>query len=71
MKGKTSHNSGNNKQITAKYPNKPKEIKTFFNIDTHRLTHQSSRNPKQDMYRHKLNTFQSTSKSNYKKYIMN
>ena len=38
MKGKTSHNSGNNKQITAKYPNKAKEIKTFFNIHTHIYT---------------------------------
>ena len=55
MKGKTSHNSGNNKQITsAKYPNKAKEIKNIFqHTQTQRFTRQSSKNPKQDMYRHK------------------
>ena len=57
MKGKTRHNSGNNKQITAKYPNKAKEIKKHFSTHTHTHTHsltcQSSKNPKQDMCRHK------------------
>ena len=59
IKGKTRHNGDNNKQITAKYPNKAEEIKKNFSTHTHthththRLTCQSSKNPKQDMYRHK------------------
>ena len=42
MKGKTRHNSGNNKQITAKYPNKAKEIKKHFSTHTHTHTHTAS-----------------------------
>ena len=76
MKGKTRHNSGNNKQITAKYPNKAKEIKKHFSTHTHTHTHTQPhmsklKEPKAGYVQTQINTFQSTSKSNYRKYIMN
>ena len=39
IKGKTRHNGGNNKQITAKYPNKAEEIKKHFSTHTHTDSH--------------------------------
>ena len=76
MKGKTSHNRGNNKQITsAKYPNKAKEIKNIFqHTHTHTDTeiHTSKfKEPKAGYVQTQINTSQNTSKSNYRKYIMN